>query len=685
MDNTQLGELFSQFPSLIPLNGKIPREPNWQQYCEKTRRFNADDFKDSNVGIPCGPANGVLVLDVDNIEAFNHLLKEKGWTVPTTLVHRTGREGMHYFYAYPKDGKRYGNKSYRENGKSIFDIRGIGGQVVAPGSIHPETGKPYEVILENDIAPAPQWLLDFAVQEEIHKDQTQERASTWDGDLKKLSIDLPTRHLIRNGANKPERSEAVFSVIQKLLRADVSDKQIISIFEAHREGIGEKYFEKGKGRERWLLDDISRARAKLLAAQGYNTKPKGLTQERKPRFLNVGAMEKEFGKQTEMLWKDLIPKANPSLFGGAPGVGKSSNVAQMCKEIVLSDRDTWVLWVATEGFVSDHADKWRKLNIPERVVMLSDDKGVYKLQLDNWKDRNFLDQSIEALMTQTGGRVVAVVIDSIRGMQSMGENDPKLSGVMSAINSIICDKHKAAAIYIAHHKKGREEIRLNRVAGSTGITSSVRGVYAVERISEFVCRIIPDKSNTLGHNPKSYKSVLVQDDDGYEISIVEDVIQDDETAKSKAEKFLISLFKEQTEYLATEIYRLGAIEDLSSDVLKKAKANLPIKVIHEAVGAPWIWRCDLYKQNLSPLGKTEKTEEKKPNKINKGDKKDKNLGINPKRAQGGQERQERQEGFEKNSWLSSNKHNESNKLCNHPKGYSENIRAEDIPQEGIAF
>jgi predicted ATP-dependent serine protease len=146
-------------------------------------------------------------------------------------------------------------------------------------------------------------------------------------------------------------------------------------------------------------------------------------------------MEKEFRRQIEWLWRDHIPKGNPVVYAGREGSGKSSNVAQICREIVTADVRAWVLWVATEGFVSDHADKWRKLRIPDRVVMLSDDKGVYKLQLDNWKDREFLDLAIGTLTRQSGAHVVAVVIDSIRGMQSMGENDSKLSGVMSLINS----------------------------------------------------------------------------------------------------------------------------------------------------------------------------------------------------------------------------------------------------------
>jgi len=300
---------------------------------------------------------------------------------------------------------------------------------------------------------------------------------------------------------------------------------------------------------------------------------------------------KEFGKEIVWIYKDLIPKATPVIFGGREGSGKTSNVGQISKEIVLQNENYWVVWVPCEGFVGDHADKWRKLRIPPRVVMLSDDKGVYKLRLDSYQDRKFLDESLQALKDETGGEVVAVVIDSIRGMQSMGENDPKLAGIMSEVNSIVCDRHKACCIYIAHHKKGKTEKRSDLLSGTTGISSSVRAVYALEKISECVCRIIPDKGNTLGHNPKTYRSILIEDDEGFKIVISEDADQLDQTKAGKAEEFLIGMFRNQGKIKATEVYEKGAYQGLSGSTIRKAKVILGIDSKRDEPSGPffWIW------------------------------------------------------------------------------------------------
>ena len=156
---------------LIPLHGKKPFENAWQQWCEKKRPLNPNDYKNgSNAGIPGGPANGVIVLDIDDLEKFKTMMKERGWNLPTTRIHETGRGLPHFVYEYPKNGHEYGCTSVKDPDgevdpasgkvKTVFDIKGLGGQVVAPGSIHPDTGKPYTV---KQVAPIAHALSGFLI------------------------------------------------------------------------------------------------------------------------------------------------------------------------------------------------------------------------------------------------------------------------------------------------------------------------------------------------------------------------------------------------------------------------------------------------------------------------------------------------------------------------------------------
>jgi hypothetical protein len=251
---------------LIPLDGKKPIEPGWQQWCEEKRPFNRDDFKNGrNAGIPCGSANGILTLDVDDVEKFNKWLKGKGFDLHQTRTHITGKGGPHFIHQYPDNGHRYGNASMPDpagevdpkTGKviRIFDIRGTGGQIVAPGSIHPETGKPYTVRHDIPIAPAPQWMLDLCVQDEPRKVHQEPGGN---GTLEGLQIPYAARRLIEQGEVRGRRSEATMSILSSLARANVDDATIIQIFEKYP--IGEKYREVGNTREEWLLKQLQKCK-----------------------------------------------------------------------------------------------------------------------------------------------------------------------------------------------------------------------------------------------------------------------------------------------------------------------------------------------------------------------------------------------------------------------------------------
>jgi hypothetical protein len=338
------------------------------------------------------------------------------------------------------------------------------------------------------------------------------------------------------------------------------------------------------------------AASKALSAQGYGARAqRPQQQKRRFTFMTAAALSDEFGKEVGFLWRDYIPKAAPCMFAGREKNGKSTTVAQISKEVVLQDPDALVLWIACEGFVSDHADKWVKLRMPGRVGMLKDETGnSYKLRLDSWRDLEFVDESLAGIKADTQHKIAMVVIDSVRGMQGVGENDPKMAQIMSSISAIICDKHQAACVFIAHHKKGKAESNVDKVAGGTGITSSVRAVYTVTRTGKFTCKITPDASNALGHNAMSYKSVLVGDEEeGFEIVIspIEDEAAD--TVVVEAEKFLVDIFKAQSKYKATTIYQKGAEQGLNKRAIQRAKEKFAIRVFHEKVPGPWFWECSL--------------------------------------------------------------------------------------------
>lgn len=290
-------ELSKRF-SLIRLSGKSPVEKKWTDYCEKKRPFSEIGFLPSdNAGVACGPASRVIVLDVDDLEKFKEVCEQKSWIIPPTFTVRTGSGKPHFYFQYPDNGKKYGNKASKKLG---FDLRGFGGQVVAPGSIHPDTGQPYTIAKNLDIAPAPQWLLDLyeePAKAVVSKSEAAEM--NWDGDLKTLPVSARIRELIQDGKPKGDRSEAIMSVLNALVGNGVSEDQICQIFEQYP--IGHKAKEKND-QLKWLRDQIEKAR-KYVAASPIS----GSMAERP----EINAERRDVENVSRLVWDALSASNDP--------------------------------------------------------------------------------------------------------------------------------------------------------------------------------------------------------------------------------------------------------------------------------------------------------------------------------------------------------------------------------------
>ena len=134
---------------------KVPQIP-WTPYKDKapTEQEIAEwDASDCNVGIICGEPSGIVVLDIDGDEAQAAIDK---LNLPNTPCVRTAR-GKHVFYRSPPGGLR---NSVRIAGLPL-DIRGDGGYVVGPGSIHPSGAEYVWEVSPADVpfADFPQSLL----------------------------------------------------------------------------------------------------------------------------------------------------------------------------------------------------------------------------------------------------------------------------------------------------------------------------------------------------------------------------------------------------------------------------------------------------------------------------------------------------------------------------------------------
>ena len=142
--------------ALIPLRGKIPLVKRWQDVPPGV--YGEKELESINYGVRLGPAD--LVIDVDprafapGDQPLVRLARDVGGLPADAHVVRTGGGGLHIALSKPQDAEVV-NAVPAYPG---IEFKSAGRQVVGAGSIHPDSGKPYETIQgtpgKNPAAPA---------------------------------------------------------------------------------------------------------------------------------------------------------------------------------------------------------------------------------------------------------------------------------------------------------------------------------------------------------------------------------------------------------------------------------------------------------------------------------------------------------------------------------------------------
>ena len=212
--------------SYIQLKGKRPTEKNWSSRSRESRELAVKWAEAGNIGIRTGSnSDGLVVIDVDrgaDISQFD---------LPDTVTVRTGNGGFHLYFKY--SGK-FKNSVSKLDAK--VDIRADGGQVVAVGSVHPDTGKMYRYASglspdDVNISPLPSWISKrLSSKKRSRKNNGKGTRRSGDPDAEayaRAALDAEADRV--SGAGEGERNDtlnrASFS-IGTLVGAGVLDKRI---------------------------------------------------------------------------------------------------------------------------------------------------------------------------------------------------------------------------------------------------------------------------------------------------------------------------------------------------------------------------------------------------------------------------------------------------------------------------
>ncbi len=484
-----LSEIFSIIPLHLDLTDpgkcKKPVEKEWNISCWKKSSFEYEKYFGRNAGIACGTASRVIVVDIDDHQEFAKWCEKENVVIDRiqTFTVKSGGKSLHLYFKYPNErGVVYGNKSISTSDKhTIFDIKGMGGQVVAPGSIHPN-GKMYTIMKNLPFAEAPECFLKlvrrYPSQNKIQSPKVEATTSRATPEPMMIDIEqlkLP-RHIVDNVlTDHPvgERSEHEMSVICSLVKFGIGDGLITSIFENPKYPIGAKYREAGEGRIKRMQQQIATARQLVSQTQAV---------EQEYDAISFGEIISE-APNLKFVVDGLWAENDTMMLFGNGGVGKSLLALQMA--IALADPPV-------DGFLGKFAiPKKRNILIMQSEVSKA---GVYErsqkmfaacncsqsvknnisfiayknniMPSGDFNDNDFISKISELVRS---GKHDVLIIDPLISFHNEDENaNTQMRRVLDKIKSLGVESN--TSILIVHHSgKGTQGSNYSGGRGASSI------------------------------------------------------------------------------------------------------------------------------------------------------------------------------------------------------------------------
>ncbi len=495
--------------SIIPV-GKDKRPlVEWKEF--QTRRATEEEigqwwkqWPEANIGIVTGGISGIVVVDIEKDG------KTEGW--PPTAMAKTGGGGFHFYYKHP--GKLVPNAT---RVKELTDVRGDGGYVVAPPSMH-SSGVRYEWLT----TPEDVGLTDLP--EDLLQSQVLETKHQW-----KESFE---------GVSEGSRNSAAASLAGKLLFAIDPDLWKIVAWPAFKEW---NQRNRPPLPERELQNVFESILNKEMERRLVGTKDRS-----RPQPLSVAELLSMETAKLPFLVEKLVPENGITAFSGYPESGKSWVLLHIA-HCVATGRPFLNRFSVKQGGVLIVDEEAGSAEFKKRMEMLNFDSqdGVYLyaqegFKVDRPEDLNHLVETTKNL------GVKLIIFDPFSAIHSKTENSAEeMQKVMEALQQF--NLAGIAVIFIHHHRK--EHFMSKNPSASMGLRGSTVLFARVD------CHVAVKKDR--------------ETEEGFEITIEHIKLR-----RGKKEKpFQVALCIDDTQRRATFEYR-GEVKE---DIIKKDEAKRQIR------------------------------------------------------------------------------------------------------------
>jgi hypothetical protein len=403
---------------------------------------------DANIGIRTGEAGGLVVLDVDIKNKGDETLKKLEATygkLPETPTVRTGGGGWHYYFRYP------GSKVRNSAGKigPGLDIRGDGGYVVAPPSLH-ASGNRYEWLVGPDtpLAELPQWIIDGIQGDKPVSQEPTDSLGVIDEGQRNDTLTRIAGAMRRRGCS----SQAIYAALS-----------VVNV-------------ERCKPP---LADDEVNKIANSMSRYG----PASADDGSKLILTPLDAITPE---KLQWLWPDRIPLGKITLLVGSPGLGKTFLTLDIAARVSTgkpwpdaSDQPTTrgsVIILTAEDDMADTV-------VPRVMAAGGDRTRIFSLEAckeDGGYSPFSLSRDIAELskLLDEHPDVRLLIIDPISAFLGRidSHNNTDVRSVLAPLMKIAAD-HEVAVVCITHHNKGQNTTAAGKIMGSVAFEATARQVW----------------------------------------------------------------------------------------------------------------------------------------------------------------------------------------------------------------
>jgi hypothetical protein len=555
-----------------------------------------------NIGIACGPSS-LLVIDEDMPGDFAKFCRSVAEALPDTFTVKTGK-GAHYYFRQP-NGANLGNDEGALRAYGV-NVRGDGGYVVAPGSVHAAGVTYMPVDHEAGILPCPPWLAQALngkpAGEQFSKPDNGKDHTWWrDADV----------------IHHPKRHEALVAAAGYCRTVGLSrDGAVPTIRDVWRrlaknEGDPPKTYSWEQALAR--LDDVYE---RYKAGQPRDQQE---AQERRIRLTPASAIQP---RVVRWLWQDRIPVGELGITPGRGGIGKSTFHAWAIAKLTNGSLAGTYLGQPKPCIIAAAEDSWARTIVPRLIAAGADMDLVYRAdvvtetgtELSLTLPRDVAE--LEAELIRSGA--VLLSVDPLLSVIANGLDSHKDADVRRALEPLtrLADRTGVAVLGNAHFNKSTGSDPLSLVMGSAAFGNVARAAlgFARDTEAEDGSCVISQVKNNLGR--LDLPSLKYRIDTAYVDTVegvaevgtlvmlgesdrsVADILRDggrrdrDAPDIDEAAEWIIMFLTEIAAHgyaPAREVIAAGEAEGFPKHTLQRARKRAKVRTTKAGMGGGWVW------------------------------------------------------------------------------------------------